>query len=185
MHLPCRRGSTLQLVAIPEFFERLGIGQRLDILDRLAMYDVAHRQLDDLAALGARNVAYLHDLRRYVARRGVGADPLLDAVDQRRVEDDAVAQPDEQHHTHVAHLAWRPILADDDALHDLVELLDLAVNLGRSDAHAARIERGIRATVDDHAVVRGELDPVAVAPDARKTLEIRSAILRAVGSVPE
>src|SRR5438552_4904425 len=185
MHLPCRRGSTLQLVAIPEFFERLGIGQRLDILDRLAVHDIAHRQLDDLPALGARDVADLHDLRRYVARRGVGADLLLDAVDQCLVERDAVAQADEQHHTYVAHLARRPILADDDALDDLVELFDLAVNLGRADAHTAGIERGIRASVDNHAVVRGELDPVAVAPDAGKALEVRGAILRAVVIVPE
>ena len=36
-----------------------------------AVHDVAHRELDDLAALGARDVGDLHDLRRHVARRGV------------------------------------------------------------------------------------------------------------------
>ena len=101
------------------------------------------------------------------------------------VERDAVAQADEQHHTYVAHLARRPILADDDALDDLVELFDLAVNLGRADAHTGGIERGIRASVDNHAVVRGELDPVAVAPDAGKALEVRGAILRFPVIVPE
>src|SRR5438105_10017472 len=108
MRLPCRGGSALQFVTIPEFFERLGIGQRLDILDRLAVHDIAHRQLDDLAALGARDVADLHDLRRYVARRRVGADLLLDAVDQCLVERDAVAQADEQHDTYIADFARRP-----------------------------------------------------------------------------
>src|SRR5438552_4110601 len=185
MRLPCRGGSALQFVTIPEFFERLGIGQRLDVLDRLAVHDIAHRQLDDLAALGARDVAHLHDLRRHVTRRGVGADLPLDPIDQRLVEGDTVAQADEQHHAHIAHFARRPILTDDDALYDFLELLDLAVDFGGPDAHSARVERGVRAAVDDHAVVRAKLDPVAMTPDAGKTLEVRRAILRAIGIVPE
>ena len=60
-----------------------GVGQRLDVLHRPAVHDVAHRELDDLAALGARDVGDLHDLRRHVARRGVVADLLLDPVRER------------------------------------------------------------------------------------------------------
>ena len=58
-----------------------------------------------------------------------------------------------------------------------VELLDLAVDLGRADAHAAGIQHGVRAAVDDHAAVRGQLGVVAVAPDAGKALEVRRAVL--------
>src|SRR5438045_7176208 len=35
--------STLELVAVAELLERLGIRERLDILDRQAVHDVAHR----------------------------------------------------------------------------------------------------------------------------------------------
>ena len=55
----------------------------------------------------------------------------------RVVETDAVAQPDEQHDPFVA----LPLLADDQALDDLVELLDLPIDLGRADADAAGVER--------------------------------------------
>ena len=42
--------------------QRLGIGQRIEILDGLAVNDIAHSQLDDLAALGAGNISHLDDL---------------------------------------------------------------------------------------------------------------------------
>ena len=44
----------------------------------------------------------------------------------------------EQHDAHVADLARRPVLADDEALDDLGQLLDLPVDLRGADAHAAR-----------------------------------------------
>src|SRR5690242_2867627 len=81
-----RGSSSRQLDAVAEPLERLGIGEGLDVLHRLAMDDVAYRELDDFAALGARNVHHLHDLRGNVARRGVGADLLPDSVHERIVE---------------------------------------------------------------------------------------------------
>ena len=63
---------------------------------------------------------------------------LLDPVDERLVEHDAVLQAHEQHHAHVADLAGRPVLADDEALDDLGQLLDLPIDLRGADAHAAR-----------------------------------------------
>ena len=45
-----------------------------------------------------------------------------------------VAQDDEQHDAHVA----VPILCDHEALEHVVERIDLAVDLGGSDAHASR-----------------------------------------------
>jgi drug/metabolite transporter (DMT)-like permease len=65
------------------------------------------------------------------------------------------------------------------------QLLDLAVDLGGADAHAAGVERGVRAAVDDHAAVRGDLAEVAVAPDVVEALEVGGVVLAAVGVVPE
>ena len=65
-----------ELGAVAEVLQRLGVGERLEVLHRPAVHDVAHRELDDLAALGARDVGDLHDLRRHVARRRVLADLL-------------------------------------------------------------------------------------------------------------
>ena len=53
-----------------------------------------------------------------------------------------------------------------------------AVDLGRADADAARVERGVAAAVDDHAAVRADLDEVAVRPDAGVLLEVGVAVLR-------
>src|ERR1700686_3627093 len=75
----------LQLVAIAKMLQRLGIGQRLEVLDGVAVDDVAHRELDDLPALGARDVGHLHNFCRHVPRRRVLAYLLLDPVGKRIV----------------------------------------------------------------------------------------------------
>src|SRR5581483_1845248 len=54
-----------------------------------------------------------------------------------------------------------------------------------ADAHAAGIERRVRAALDDHGAALGDLAPVAVMPDARESFEVRGAILLAVAVVPE
>ena len=71
--------------------ERLGVGERLDVLHRAAVHHVAHRELDDLAALGARNIGDLHDFRGHVPRRRVGANVFLDTLRERIVEHESVA----------------------------------------------------------------------------------------------
>src|SRR5262249_19549137 len=48
--------SDLELRQVLVEGERLGIGERLDVLHRAAVHDIAHRQLDDLAALSTGNV---------------------------------------------------------------------------------------------------------------------------------
>ena len=78
-----------------------------------------------------------------LARIGVRIRPSR----SRLSSEQPVAQPDEQHDALVA----VPLLADDQALDDLGELLDLAVDLGRADAHAAGIQHGVGAAVDDDA----------------------------------
>ena len=124
-------------------------------------------------------------LRGHVARRRVGADLLLDPVDERLVEHEAILQAHEQDHADVSDLAGRPVLPDDETLDDLGQLLDLAVDLRGADAHASRIERRIRAAVKDDAAVRRQLDVVAMAPDAGKALEVAREVLGVAGVVPE
>src|SRR5262245_2359549 len=91
---PLREGdatsSRAKLLAIAILLERLRIHQRLAVLHLAAVHDVAHRELDDLVALRARNVRHLDDLRRYVAWRGVGANRRLHAVDQRSIKLESV-----------------------------------------------------------------------------------------------
>ena len=65
------------------------------------------------------------------------------------------------------------------------ELLDLSIDFGRADADPAGIQHGIRAPVDDEAVVRGALDVVAVMPHARIVLEVGGAVTPVVRVVPE
>src|SRR5262245_43372331 len=174
-----------ELGAVPEMIERLRIGERFDILNRPAVNDVAHRELDDLVRFGSRNVGYLQHFRRYVARCGVLADACLDLRDQSLVEREALAELDEKHDPHVADLSGRPGLAYHQGFDHLFELLDLAVDLRCTDTHASRIEHRVGPAVDDHAVVRGYLAPVAVSPDAWKFFEVCGAIFRSVGIVPE
>jgi hypothetical protein len=85
-------------------------------------------------------------------------------ADQRVVEHEPLAQLHEQHHAHVVGVLRRPVLADHDRFDHLGQLLDLAVDLGGADAHAARVQRGVRTAVDDQPAVRGDLAEVAVAP---------------------
>src|SRR5882672_3243557 len=174
-----------ELGAVPEMLERLGVGERFDVLHRAAVHHVSHRQLDDLVRLGARDVRHLEYFGGHMARRGVLAYAPLDPGDQTFVERQALAQLHEQHHAHVADLPGRPGLPDDERLHNLVELLDLAVDLGGPDAHAARVEHGIGAAVDDHPAVGCDLAPVAVRPYARKPLEVGGAVFLPAGVAKE
>jgi hypothetical protein len=117
-----------------------------------------------------------------MARRGAGADLRLDLlVEIASSSVDAGRKPHEQHDAHVA----VEILADAQRLDDLRHLLDLVVDLGGADAHAAGIERRVRAAMDDHAAMRRPFGEVAMAPDIVETLEIGGAIFDAVRIVPE
>ena len=95
---------------------------------------------------------------------------------------DALAQPHEQHHAHVVAPSpgrWRSPRAPRGICSTW------RIDLGRADAHAAGVERGVGAAVDDHAAVRRPLGEVAMAPDVGEALEIGGAVFRAVGIVPE
>ena len=109
------------------------------------------------------------------------ADRVADAARERVVERDARPQAHEQHDAHVA----LPVLSDGDALLDLGQPFDLAVDLGGADAHAAGVEHRVRSAEDHEAVVLGVQRVVAVTPDAGKAFEIGRAVAAAVGVAPE
>ena len=132
-----------------DVFEGLGIGEGVGIAYVTAIQRVADRDLGDLAVASLRDVRHGGDQRGHVTRRGSGPDSAADGLDQLVGELAAVAHHDEQDDANiVAHL-----LTNHDTLEDLVNTFDLAVDLRRADAHAARVERGVGSTVDDVATV--------------------------------
>src|SRR5688572_20323892 len=78
---PTNCSGLRELGPAAEVLQRLRIGQRLEIFRLSAMNDVAHRQFDDLAALGTGNVGHLDDLRGHVPGRGVAANLRFYLVD--------------------------------------------------------------------------------------------------------
>ena len=58
------------------------IGQRFDVPDRIVVNDISYRQLHDFAAFGPRDIGHLHNLCRYMPRRSVLADLILDCFYQ-------------------------------------------------------------------------------------------------------
>ncbi len=93
----------------------------------------------------------------------------------------ALAQLDKEDDAHVV----VPPLADDQGVLDFAEGLDHPVDLGGADAHAAGVEGGVGAAVDDDAAARGDLDEIAVPPHPLEVVEVGLAILFAVRIVPE
>ena len=103
--------------------------------------------------------------------------PAAHSGGQCVVELHALVQPDEQHYTHIL----LPLLADDDGFRDLFYLIDLAVNLGGADAHAAGVERRVGTAIDDIAAAVGDrLGEVALGPHAGVLTEVGFAKTRPV-----
>ncbi len=153
----------------------------MGVVDGPVVHHFPHRQLHYLAGLGARNGVHLQDAGRHVAGGAVLAHLLADALAQRLVQLETRLELDEQHNP----LVLLPLLADDDALFYFLQLLDVAVNLAGADAHAPRVEGGVGAAVEQDATGRGQLDPVAVAPDVVEPLEIGGVVLVAAVVSPE
>ncbi len=98
------------------------------------------------------------------------------------VELSALAQDHEQRHPA---LGPRARDVDDQGVGDLVDRGDRAIDLRRAHADPRAVDGRVRAPVDDRRAARGDLDPVAVAPDARVGLEVRGAVARPVLVAPE
>src|SRR5436190_13819397 len=174
-----------ELRQISEQLECLWIRQRVDILHDPTVYDVAHGELCDLSADRPRDIRDLNDLLRHVMRARVDANLRTNALLELLVERLTFNEANEQHDPDVGAGAGLDVLSDHDTLENLRKLIDLSVDLGRPDANAAGIQRCVAPTVDDHSAMRSELGPVTVAPRVRIRLEVRGAILGAVGIVPE
>src|SRR5213078_690384 len=56
----------LELHPVSELIQRFGVGERLLVLDLPSVHDVPHRKLDDLSALGSRNLRDLQDPGRHM-----------------------------------------------------------------------------------------------------------------------
>ncbi len=153
----------------------------MGVVDGPVVHHFPHRQLHYLAGLGAGDGIHLQDAGGHVTGGTVLTHLLADALAQGLVQPEAGLELDEQHHP----LVLLPLLADDDALLHLVELLHVAVNLAGADAHAPRVEGGVGAAVEEDAAGRGQLDPVAVAPDVVEALEVGGMVLLAALVPPE
>lgn len=66
--------------------QRFRVGQRFLIVHLSTVNDVADSELGDLAALSARDVTNLDDLRRNMSGAAVLADMVFDFADERFVE---------------------------------------------------------------------------------------------------
>ena len=97
------------------------------------------------------------------------------------VEHVPVAQADEQHD----HL----VVADEPRHGDRVDngrmAVDRAVDLGRADAHAARIQRRVGPAVDHETAVGRACRAVTLVPTAGEALVVRRPVAAAVGVVHE
>ena len=102
---------------------------------------------------------------------------------QSVVEHGAVGEHDEEQQ--LARPSLVVLQMHHEAVDDLRQLLDDAVELARAEPDAAAVERGVGAPGEDAAAALGELDPVALAPDPREHVEVRAVVERAVGVAPE
>ena len=173
--------STRQVVQVFIKIQRPWVGQSLDVFRLSSMDDIADGDFGDLARLGSGNVVDGDNPGGHVPWRAIEANLGFDEVRQLFVQLQAFAQAHEKHHADVAF----PILADGDAFNNLVQFFNLPINFRRADAHAARIERRVRAAMDNHAAARGPGHMVAVTPDIVEPFEIGAPIPGAIRVVPE
>jgi hypothetical protein len=110
---------------------------------------------DSVRGTSATSRTSLGTWRGEQSSRHLAGDPLDEVV----VERGALAQHDEQRHVVVE--------VDDERVGDLGQRQDGAVDLARPHPHAAAVDRRVRAARDDRGAALGQLEPVAVAPDAR------------------
>src|SRR4029079_4750344 len=101
------------------------------------------------------------------------------------IERFAFAQLHEQHNPDVAGRSIGDLLTNRHTLDDLRQLLHLPVDLRGSYPDAGGVQSCVAPAVDDHSIVCRYLAPVSVSPDTGVFLEIRSAIFRSVGIIPE
>lgn len=161
--------------------ERLGIAQGREIRDGLAVDDVAHGDLGNLAGTRARYVRDGNDFCGHVTRCGFTPDLLAYFVDEGLIEFHVGTQHHKQDHPHIV----LPALTDTDTLENLIQAFDLAIDLGRADAHATGIEHRVGSAMNNHAAVGGDLCIVPMRPDTGVSGKIGLAVALAIGIIPK
>src|ERR1700722_657221 len=161
--------------------ERVWIGERVAVVHRPSMNDIAHGKLGELARKRARHIGDRDDLGRHMPRRGAREDDAADLLIECGMERVPALQAHKETDAHIA----LPLLSDGERLGDLRHTLYCRIDLRRADAHAARIQDRIGAAVDDEGVVLAERRVVGVVPNSGEALEISRAIAAAVVIAPE
>src|SRR5258708_11150886 len=115
----------------------------------------------------------------------VGPDLFTDTIAQIVIEHAVRGESHEEYDPQIRATLVGELLSDHQALDDLGKLLDLPIDLRRADSHAAGIERGVAAAVDDESAPGRQLSPVAVPPDAAIYLEVRRPVLASIRIIPE
>jgi hypothetical protein len=117
-----------------------------------------------------------------VARRKRHLDALAQRGFQLRRQFVAGAHDDEQRHVGFAAEEFE---VDHQAVEDLRQFLDRAIQFAGAHADAVAVDGGVRAAVDDRAAARRDAQPVAVAPDAGVHVEVALAVAAVFRVVPE
>ena len=161
--------------------QRTRIEKRLGIGKLAALDGIAHREFRDLAAAGAWNVGHLEDLRRHVSWARILAQDPANGLAQCVIQRLPVAQDHEQHHPDII----LPALTYTNALLNLRQALDLAIDFRGADPHTTGIEYRVRAPLDDQPTLSSEHCPVTMGPDTRKARKVGITISTAFGIIPE
>ena len=143
----------------------LGLATQEDLLDR---------HLELLARSGARHLS-IATIASGMCAGAVLAHPAPDSATSS--SSSSAAAHDEQHESAFVHVDHEPVQTSD--------ILHRGVDLVVPMRSPAAVDRGVRAPVDHGGAALGDLDPVAVAPDARVVVEVAGRVALAVGVVPE
>ena len=133
------------------------------------MHDGAYCKFDNFAAFRPRNIANSDDLCRDMPWSRIASNDGPNLIAQLIVKNDVWPQHDEQDNSHIV----IPVLTDSDTLYDLAELLDLPIDLGRTNADATWIKYGIGTSVDDQSFIGAQFGEISMRPDARESFEVR------------
>ena len=160
------------------------VGERVAarrLVRRRARQDALHRHLENLAAQGARHLGDLEDVVRDVPGGAQLADPALDVGVEFVVE--RLGREDHEQ----GHPSFGPGrgMSTTSASTIRRDPLDGAVDLAGPHPDALAVDGGVGAAIDDGGAARGDLDPVAVAPDPGVTLEVARPVARAVVVAPQ
>src|SRR5215204_7331388 len=154
-----------------EVVEGIGVAQGVPagrFFGWCAREDLLYGYLELLAVEGAGNVGDGEDLVRHVAGGSSVADAFLDPVYEVVAELGVFFEDHEERHKVLS------ILPDvhDEAVSDLRNGLDGAVDLAGPHPHATAVYCRVGATVDHGGAFGLYLDPIPVPPHARKHVEV-------------